>query len=245
MEGVGLSAKFALMPNCLGHCGTDWFAGLYSMYLRGKVEDWYLKAEMRNFTAHFEYLRLIAECNEMRPFDERVVEAFWIGNELLESVKKRDLEYLILEGFAGEEGMSRRRAVRCVKEIPEGVVPHHSFHVLHLGSLSGKFKPTHEHADCCLVRSGIIRKIKGEVAEVDCWSMRGVKRERMQSSINGIRSDEKLEKGDVVAVHWGMMCAKLSEAQERNLIKYTRRNLELLKGKGRSALAVPAYSTTL
>ncbi|VVB98500.1 Uncharacterised protein [uncultured archaeon] len=245
MEGVELSAKFALMPNSLGHCGTDWFAGLYDRYLRGKASAWQLKAELRNFTAHFNYLKLIADCNGMRPFDMPVVEAFWLGNELLGNVGKRDLQGMITMRFV-ESGMAIERARRIAGNIPEGAVPHHSFHVLYVGSITGKFKPSLALANKCLARPARIREVRGEVAKAECWSVSGATERRSSTetvllSLNGIRP-EKFEKGDLVGLHWGLASAKISEAQARNAVKYTEKNLALVKEiKKENTLAVPSF----
>src|SRR3989338_10241950 len=110
MGGVKLAAKFALMPNCLGHCGTDAFAGVFGRHLAGRAEGWELKVELRKFAAHFSYLKLIADCNGLMPFDERVVEAFWLGNGLLENVGRMDIRGMMMERFVGRGRMSEKRA---------------------------------------------------------------------------------------------------------------------------------------
>jgi len=245
MGGMKMAAQFALMPNNLGHCGSDWFAGVFGRYIAGKAEAWEVKNELRNFDAHFGYLRLIAECNNLKLFDRKVVEAFWLGNRLLEKVERKDMQRLLIEEFKGNGTMTERRTRELAANLPEGTVPHHSFHVLYIGSLNGKFRPSPAHANRCLVRSGRIREVEGEVASVESWSLTGRRTEKLLLSINGIRHEKDWKKGELVGHHWGMASAKITAEQERNLVRYTVRNLEAVKKRSRNVVPVPAYSTSL
>ncbi|MDO8339574.1 MAG: DUF6390 family protein [Candidatus Burarchaeum sp.] len=243
--GLELSAKFALMPNCLGHCGTDWFAGVFGRYLAGKAKNGELKAELEQFTAHHSYLKLIGDCNRRDAFDEKVVEAMWLGNELLENVGKKDLQKMMLTRFVNA-GMQKERAKKLAENVPEGAVPHHSFHVLYVGSISGKIMPTLLNAEKCLIRSGRVIAVQGSHAELECWSLTGRRLEESLLSVNGIRPERALEKGEKVALHWGMACTKISEQQEKALITYTKRNLEAVRTLSRAVDAVGStYSTNL
>jgi len=244
-SGVELSAKFALMPNCLGHCGTDWFAGVFARYLAGKAGGEDLKAELKQFTAHYGYLKLIGDCNKRDAFDEKVVEAMWLGNELLENVGKKDLQKLILGRFV-DAGMQKQRARKLVENMPENAVPHHSFHVLYIGSISGKLMPSLVNAERCLIRSGRVIAAQGGHAELECWGLTGRRLEESLLSVNGIRPERAPVKGERMALHWGMAAARISEEQEKALISYTKRNLEAVRKLTGAAGALGAtYPTNL
>ena len=84
--GPLLFARYAYPPNELGYCGpTDPGALLES------ASDGFDLAELAHlatgFAGAWPYLELIAGCNGIAdPLDARVVEAYWVGNPLLEKV---------------------------------------------------------------------------------------------------------------------------------------------------------------
>ena len=64
------------------------------------VVDGGLTPLLRRFTGALPYLQLIARANAIAdPFDARVVEAYWLGNELLDGVEVRQLYDSLLERF--------------------------------------------------------------------------------------------------------------------------------------------------
>ena len=81
----------------------------------------------------FPYLRLIAyENNISDPLDRRVVEAYWIGNELLENVSMKQLYRWLLEEQGLKKKFTRRDLELVVGKIPQGAKVHHSFHVFNI-----------------------------------------------------------------------------------------------------------------
>ena len=72
------------MPNRLGYCGGDDNRALYD-YVVASAVDGGLTELLGRFSGAMPYLRLIARSIGSRdPFDPRVVEAYWIGNDLLQ-----------------------------------------------------------------------------------------------------------------------------------------------------------------
>jgi len=90
MNGVELAARYAFAPNCHGYCGTPSFSRVLKS---GNTEA--MENELKKFRAHYAYLTLIARANALEPFDKKAVEAFWIGNRLLESVSTQSLRRFI------------------------------------------------------------------------------------------------------------------------------------------------------
>jgi hypothetical protein len=83
--------RYAFMPNRLQYCGGDDNATLLEHAVTGEAYGGVLPA-LRKFTGAMPYLSLIARENEIAdPFDVRVVEAYWLGNELLDRVEVRGL----------------------------------------------------------------------------------------------------------------------------------------------------------
>ncbi|GAI47424.1 unnamed protein product [marine sediment metagenome] len=79
-------ATYAFMPNRLGYCGGDDNKTLFD-YCVAKHTDPGLVIILQKFEAAYPYLKLIASSNHISDaFDARVVEAYWLGNELLDQV---------------------------------------------------------------------------------------------------------------------------------------------------------------
>jgi len=99
LDGPQLFARYAFMPNRLTYCGGDDNRALFD-YCLEEVTDDGLRGLLRKFTGAMPYLRLIAECNAiLDPFDARVVEAYWLGNNLLQGVEARALYNSLRDRF--------------------------------------------------------------------------------------------------------------------------------------------------
>src|SRR3954468_8074564 len=82
-------ARYAYGPNRLGYCGPD-----AADELLGEAADGGDLRRIRELATAFEgaypFLELIAHSNGIAdPLDDRVVEAYWLGGELLEGVPVR------------------------------------------------------------------------------------------------------------------------------------------------------------
>ena len=125
--GPLLFARYAYPPNALGLCGADETRTLLE-YGAARESDGGLRQLARTFEGAWPYLVLIAGANGIAdPLDPRVVEAYWVGNDLLDRVGGGALARHVEDRFRGRIGGSwtpgrRRRRRRAV--------PHHSFHVL-------------------------------------------------------------------------------------------------------------------
>ena len=85
-DGLLLFARYAFMPNRLGFCGGPNERGLFEACAADQsspdLRDW-----ARQFEGAYPYLVLIARANNLTdPLDYRVVEAYWLGNDLLDHV---------------------------------------------------------------------------------------------------------------------------------------------------------------
>src|SRR3989337_1307374 len=99
LDGTLRFVRYGFMPNRLRYCGGDDDRTLFQYGVAG-VTDGGLRELLGTFTGALPYLRLIAGSSGIRdPFDPRVVEAYWIGNELLEGVEVRQLYDSLRERF--------------------------------------------------------------------------------------------------------------------------------------------------
>ena len=123
LDGARMFVRYAYPPNALGYCGPDGFRD----YAEADVVDQGLVQQVQAFSGAWPYLELIsAGCDIRDPLDQRVVEAYWVGNELLDRVLIGKLGDSMAERF-------RQRVGNKFQFLAEGVlaggVPHHSFHV--------------------------------------------------------------------------------------------------------------------
>src|SRR5579871_6053785 len=159
LEGTLRFIRYAFMPNRLRYCGGDDNRTLFEYGLEG-VSDGGLQPLLRKFSGALPYLQLIARANGVQdPFDARVVEAYWIGNELLEGVEARQLYASLQERFASQLAGRTRELV--LGKAPAGAHPHHSFHVLDVYSRVGELDATLGVLDNCRIGWGRVLAVAG------------------------------------------------------------------------------------
>ena len=124
--GPLLFARYAYPPNALGLCGADVRRTLLE-YGAAHESDGGLAELAQTFEGAWPYLELIAGSNGIRdPLDRRVVEAYWVGNDLLDRVEPGALVRHVDERFGGRLGRAQKNVTGAVAA---GAVPHHCFHV--------------------------------------------------------------------------------------------------------------------
>ncbi len=226
--------RYGFMPNRLRYCGGDDNRTLFEYGVQG-VSDGGLTPLLRRFTGALPYLQLIARANNLAdPFDARVVEAYWLGNELLDRVEVRQLYDALLERF-GKQLQGRTREL-VLGKAPAGARPHHSFHVLDVHSRVGQLEHGLATVDACRVSWGKVVSVDG--AELLVERQRLVLREgklvlgemgseRVVRQVDGGGFADTAGPGDWVSIHWDWVCEVLSERQQRNLERYTRYHLAI------------------
>src|ERR687883_198478 len=162
--------RYGFMPNRLRYCGGDDNRTLFE-YGVEQVVDGGLRPLLRRFTGALPYLQLIARANVIAdPFDPRVVEAYWLGNELLERVEVRQLYDSLLERF-GKQLRGRTRDV-VLGKAPAGGRPHHSFYVLDVHSRVGELGHSLHTLDSCRVSWGRVAALQGAELVVERQPLR-------------------------------------------------------------------------
>jgi Family of unknown function (DUF6390) len=231
--GPLLFARYAYPPNALGLCGADVRRTLLE-YGAAKESDGGLAELARTFEGAWPYLELIAGSNGIGdPLDPRVVEAYWIGNELLDGVDGRALARHVDERFRGRLGRSREHVVGAVAA---GAVPHHCFHVFAvypwLGLLrAGIVDEPLRILDQCRTTPARVLSVEGDTATVlarplfyeDGVLRLGAPAERSARwSDGGLAFVAAPAPGDHVSLHWDFVCDVLSPAAVRALDRATR-----------------------
>jgi Family of unknown function (DUF6390) len=218
--GDVLFARYAFPPNELGYCGPDDAAALLSHAAAGGGAD--IVARARRFDGAWPYLEVIATAAGIEdPLDPRVVEAYWVGNDLLDAVTPLGLLTALRARFVDQAG-------GCwVRITPEaGPLAHHSFQVFAvypwLGLLDSGSPVPMSVLDRCRIRWGSVVAVDGDHATVSSqplvWES-GVlqlgpeREERVRWSAGGESLRSGITMGDCVSLHWDWVCDRLSEKQ--------------------------------
>lgn len=223
------------MPNRLSYCGGDDNTTIFQ-YALEDVREPPLEAMLRKFTGALPYLRLIAERNGIAdPFDDRVVEAYWIGNGLLDGVEARALYDSLRERFKGQLGA--RAMEHVAMKAPAGARPHHSFHVFDVWRQTDRDRgAVLATLDACRISWGTVRAADGGELDVErralilrdgALALGERRRERVARLIDGRGFVVSARPGDVVAIHWGWACETLTAAQVTALERWTMHHIAL------------------
>lgn len=233
--GPLLFARYAYPPNALGLCGAEESRTLLE-YGTANESDAGLAELARAFEGAWPYLTLIAGANGIHdPLDPRVVEAYWVGNELLDGVSPHALARHVEERFKGRVGRSWERIVEAVAA---GAVPHHTFHVFAvypwLGLLrSGDVTQPLSVLDRCRITPALVGAVHGETIVVLApslhWDGRTLalgpwQRRTVRAQADGLGFVAP-NVGDWVSLHWDFVCDRLTPTQAATLLRASERAL--------------------
>lgn len=238
MDGVLRCSRYAFGPNQLHYCGPDATHEIRS-YINDNHSDPGLNHILKAFQTLYPYLCYIAQENNIQdPFNEKVVEAYWIGNKLLENIEKKTFYQHLLEEHKIKKRLGAKSFERIVGKISSGAVPHHSFHVLDIWKRTGHVEKEHtlESMDSCRISWGTVIALNGPVITISSESLawNGHILELKPSALKQISRTldmdtdiEQLKIGDIITVHWGVPCEIITKEQAVMLKKYTLRHIAL------------------
>jgi len=188
------------------------------------------RRSLLQFEGAVPYLRLIALANGIKDeFDLRVVEAYWLGNDLLKKVSDKNL-------YGNIEGRFKNRMDHgdwnwLVKESIPQAKPHHVFHVFDIyrraGLMrSGKVENVLETMDNCRISWG--KLIGNGVVEYNPLKFEEYKLGLGEKTTKKLISlDPAIKIGDEVSFHWNHICDKITSRQKRNLVFWTKFHLDI------------------
>lgn len=237
-SGVLKCARYAFMPNKLNYCGGDSHREILA-YVSASQADFHLESLLSDFATLYPYLKFIANSNKIiDSFDKRVVESYWLGNDLLQGISMNNLREYFLEGLNLKKKFNSRLLAKVIGSIPKGAVPHHNFHVFNLPKRTGHYpvQPTLETMDKCRISWGRVLKIDGAFLEVATQPLELKKNnlllgesvtKKVNYKLNGKSFVKEPKIGDWVSIHWDWVCDRLSSEQILNLRKYTRISMQM------------------
>jgi Family of unknown function (DUF6390) len=220
-------AQYAYPPNELGYCGPP---GAGAMLAPGAADD--IERRAREFEGAWSYLELLAEAAGVPdPLAVEVVDAYWVGNELLDEVQPEALLDRLTDRFRGQVGGTWREAAARA-------AAHHSFQVFEVYPWAALLRggrppgPAVSVLDRCRVRVGEVLAVDGEEATVASprlvWDGGRLRdsapvTEQARWSVLGSSLIDPPAVGDTVALHWDWVCEVLTTERAGRIEDLERR----------------------
>lgn len=232
-DALLLAARFSMIHSQLKHCRDDDASQiLYDYVVNGKNREKAADFLLR-FSSVMPYLELIASKNGKKALDYDVIEAYWIGNGLLDNISSEDIKKMIADKFSE---LPPEAAEELLANIPSSAAPNHNFQILHAHSILGKVAPKLRNADKCRISVATVKKVLDDKMVVSHKPFIveekirfGDIEEKEIEYDKGFLSEVKA--GDKVAMHWDFPVCILTDEQARNLDKYTEKNVEAMNPK--------------
>ncbi|PIQ69408.1 MAG: hypothetical protein COY22_01525 [Candidatus Tagabacteria bacterium CG_4_10_14_0_2_um_filter_40_13] len=236
-------AKYAFPPNVLQFCGPVEIGSIFESF-KGDKKAREIKNLLLQFSGAVPYLQLIAGSNGIKDiFDERVVGAYWLGNNLLGNVEVKDV-YRHIEGRFKKNINKKDWHWLISGSMPEAK-PFHGFHVFDIYRRAGLLRSGDknnilETMDKCRIGWGKVesvdlnnrskKNLSFGIALVS-YSPLEFFEKKIRFGGETIRKfflvDESIKKGDEVSFHWDYVCDRITPIQKKNLIYWTNYHLNL------------------
>jgi hypothetical protein len=241
-DGALRFARFAYPPNSLGLCGPSDSVALLEQ-ASSRISDGGLRQLARGFAGAWPYLELIATANHFGdPLDARVVEAYWIGNGLLDRVGASLLGGSLDARFRKRAGGNWSA---LSESLQAGARPHHNFHVFSVYPWVGLLERGHTGEplhilDRCRIRWGQVDQVVDDRVLVRSaplvWTGHALALGAAQPESVAWQSDGHAltaapHPGDWVAMHWDWLCEALTSLQLQALRAETAQQLALANNR--------------
>jgi len=244
-DGAILAARHSFMPNRLGYCGPDENEILLEACLTNKRSKELIRA-LEAFKGAQPYLRFISQSVGLDSFDYRVVEAYWIGNDLLDNIPRAGFYEHLRERLASK--FPKEHIKKLFESKPFATFPHHALHVFNAFSTMGTVPDAFangmgrddqvgELMDKCRISWGKVLSSDKDgnliveyepIQRLDGFLTLGKPTHtKVISRINSSSFMHDLKPGDWVSFHWGFACSVLTQMQVANLRKYTSMDMDV------------------
>lgn len=239
MDGLLRCAYYAFGPNRLHYCGPDKNREILA-YMRNKTSNPGLESLLKSFQTMYPYLRHIAWSNNIKdPFNEKVIEAYWIGNDLLDAINKKRFYCYLLEDLEIKKKIGIKPFDAIIKKLRQGAVPHHSFHVINiwLQRSSKSHEEILQNIELCRISWGKVLDIDGPNIAIETEPLLIENKtlvfgkpivKKITRGLDANYEIEQLKIDDIITTHWGVPCEVISNEQVKMLRKYTERHIKLV-----------------
>lgn len=238
--GIVRCSKYAFAPNVYHYCGPEKQSDLLG-YIHGARADNGLVEILSAFGTLYNYLILIASENNIKdPFDPRVVEAYWLGNQLTTRVTTSALVRMLDDELQIRKKLSSPAFADMAQSLVSHGLPTHTDHVLSIFIRTGHNAIAHTLTtmDQCRISWGrVVRTADATVTGQPQCAIQWIVKMRhleyigktlslgapVETIVTGMGIS--LLPGDWVSTHWGYICEKITPIHVRNVAVYTRRAL--------------------
>ncbi len=212
-------ASYAYPPNELGYCGP---AGADDLLDGAPAE---IERRARQFEGAWVYLEVLARAlGTDDPLADEVVEAYWVGSDLLDAVDPADLLERLARRFGPQPGGTWRAAASRARA-------HHSFQVFEVYPWAAMLRaglppgPAVQVLDRCRIRTGRVHALdphERDWVEVEttplAWDGVGLApgprvTERVRWAVDGRSLMGAPALDELVALHWDWVCEVLTPQQ--------------------------------
>ena len=238
-SGAVRFGRYAFPPNSLGYCGPEDNRSLLEHVASGSGDAGLIELACQ-FSGAYPYLRLISDANGIAdPFDDRVVEAYWVGNDLLDKVAAAPFDESLRTRFGGRIMAADFRWLET--KLEDGARPHHNFHVFEIypraGLMNEAVAPVLLNTlDNCRISWARVIEVGLDSVEVERQPLvlEGGKlalgspaRQHLVLQLDGRGLMPSVKPGDDVAAHWGWACEVLPAPALQRLQAWTSRSMQL------------------
>lgn len=243
--GPELFCLYAQPPNLLGYCGPEDNEGVTAVAGGLALPTEEINRLALAFHGAWPYLELIAGLTRKKPLSAEVVEAYWTGNRLLDSVPLHDWGNSVSDRFRKQAG---ERWPSVEKALNAGGAPNHAFHVFCVYPWVGLLRegfvgPSLEVLDRCRIGWGSVVAVGDQVV---------VRRRPLVWRADSLQPGEPLEEpfrpppgvrvgaGDMVSVHWDYICERLDGSRVARLRRVHDHHLAIANEELRGRRLEPA-----
>ena len=222
MDGVLRCSRYAFGPNRLHFCGPDANREIWD-YLNDGFTDFGLQKLLRGFETLYPYLDRIARSNHIPdPFDPRVVEAYWIGNSLLEGVDKNTLHQYFIDDLRLKDKLPIKTFRLLEERIGHGILPNHNYHVLTVPKKMGhqEMVASIDAIDSCRISWGKVTEVSGPNITLlyeplmmmnNKFLLGAPVEKKIVRRLEAEYDIEMLQPGQFITLHWDIPCEVLTE----------------------------------
>ncbi|PJE59892.1 MAG: hypothetical protein COU85_01280 [Candidatus Portnoybacteria bacterium CG10_big_fil_rev_8_21_14_0_10_44_7] len=242
LKGLIRCTKYAFMPNRLHFCGPENQADILEFYAQTTANKApkTIKPLLEKFETMYPYLKLIARANNVKnPLDEKIVEAYWLGNEQLGNISLSALYYHLTDALKIDKKLGMKKFNKFKEALDKKALPHHNFHVFSVWRRTGSTQDWHTLAsiDACRISWGVISQTekeilvktrplnmdeRGQIFEGQTIEKKAIYQTEGQTLVKNLKI------GDLVSLHWGAICEKINTRQGQVLQKITDLCLSLI-----------------
>jgi hypothetical protein len=234
--GAEMFARYAYAPNDLGYCGPPNSSAL----LAGTRDE--IEKAARQFSGAWPYLEVMSRMTGIfDPLDRRLVESYWLGGGIGSELNSQAFTAELLAIIGPQAG---HYWAHLTEELADEARPNHCFHVFGVypwSRLLGKGSDDQPLAvlDNCRISWGTVLSTDGVTARVVsqrlCWTRSCLSLSPPQTHPVDVHAEGAGEvvvgRGDLVAMHWGRVCdrltpermARLKDSTDRQLVATNRR----------------------